>query len=388
MHMTASTVSPRRARWAVFCLPLLGCSSGAISTAPTAVVDLRDAGRDPLDAGVTTQVDGMIEGAAIAEAGAISEDGETSEASETVTDASVSTADAVADAMDVQGDGPSTEEAASQSGVQTGPMSSTQALVRIANWVPDSPATGYDVCLAPAGTTSWVGPLLEQNFDAGALGEGGPNGIQFPDATAYVAVSAGQYDLQLVVPGTGCSTGVIGATSGLPYLSAGSATTFAVTGTIIQLDNDSPMKISPFSDETAGIAGGALVRFVNADPTVAAAVLGTGDLASGNFVSLFPDGAFAVAAKTLADGGVADPNGYALISPLSGQELSAHATGGSADLATAAHATAAAGTVTTLILINGADEGSTAVTPPQLMACIDSAAPSGALSQCTVLISE
>lgn len=344
------------------------CSTGPVSSTSTKVVTVVSDASDALGMSQTT----------VAEAGVFDA---ASEGGDAVDDGPVPAADATAV------DGPSTDEASIDSAAQNGPSSSTQALIRIANWVPDSPATGYDVCLEPSGTTSWIGPLLAQDFDAGALGEGDPNGIQFPYVTAYVPVPPGQYDLQLVVPGTGCSMGVIGTTYGLPLLVAGSLTTFAATGTVNQIDIDSPLKISVFFDETAGNASGALLRFVNADPTVAAAVVGWGDLTQGNFVPLFEDAAFAAAARTLADGGTTDANGYTLIAPLVSQLLSAHATGATTDLATVAHANAAAGTVTTLILINGADEGTPTV-PPQLMGCIDSAPAEGALSQCTVLIPE
>lgn len=351
-----------------------GCSSDSVFATSTKVVTaLSDAGDSLGDAAVTTQ-------SVLAEAGGLAA---ASDGNGPADDGTVSTVDADA----TFADGESTDDASTVSGVQIGPSSSTQALIRIANWVPDSPATGYDMCLEPSGTTSWIGPLLAMNFAAGALGEGGPNGIQFPYVTAYVGIPPGQYDLQLVAPGTGCSMGVIGTTYGLPLLTAGSITTFAATGTVNQIDIDSPLKISAFSDETAGNGAGALVRFVNADPTVAAAVAGMGDLAQGNFAPLFQDAAFGVAARTLADGGTSDANGYTLIAPLASQLLSAHATGGTTDLATVAHANAAAGTVTTLVLINGADEGTPTV-PPQLMGCVDSAPPEGALSQCTVLIPE
>jgi hypothetical protein len=34
------------------------------------------------------------------------------------------------------------------------------ALVRVANWAPDAPSSGYDVCVATHGSSSWSGPLL------------------------------------------------------------------------------------------------------------------------------------------------------------------------------------------------------------------------------------
>jgi hypothetical protein len=86
----------------------------------------------------------------------------------------------------------------------------------------------------------------------------------------------------------------------------------------------------------------------------------------------------------IADGGATDFNGYALIPPLTGGELSAHAVGTTKDLATAAHVTAAAGSVVTLAIVNGKNGG----IPPQFYMCQDDQPPRGSLSPCAVLIGE
>ena len=88
------------------------------------------------------------------------------------------------------------------------------------------------MCLAPAGTTAWVGPLLAQTFPAGSLGQGGANGLQFPAVTRYFGVAPGQYDIQVVASGsTDCTVGLLAETD-LPALGVNARTTFATVGDV------------------------------------------------------------------------------------------------------------------------------------------------------------
>ncbi len=259
----------------------------------------------------------------------------------------------------------------------------TQAFVRIADWAPDAPGAGFDVCLAPTGTANWVGPLLADDLDAGTLGQGGANGIQFPWVTQYLGVPPGQYDLQLVTAGsTDCTAGVIPVTIGLPDLALGSHTTFAAIGDVRATGNDPSMKIAAFSDDSAGTSGSAAVRFINATPAAAAVNVGTGDERSDTFSEIFQAVEFGTAASLdVADGGTIDSNGYATLGPLF-IEFSAQAVGTTTDIATAAHVTIAAGGVFTMALINGENGG----LPPQFLLCSDNGTPSGGQTPCQVLI--
>jgi hypothetical protein len=274
-------------------------------------------------------------------------------------------------------------EAAAEAAVEAGPP---ESFFRIANWTPDAPSSGYDVCLAPAGTTAWTGPLLAADLPSGSLGAGPANGVQFPLVTAYLAVAPGRYDLQLVMAGaTDCSTGVVAETTGLPILVAGARTTFAVTGDVMPIDDDSAQKVGAFPDDVAPLAaGGVTARLLDAVPSAAAVVAGTGDVQSGSFAPIWPDAQFASTPMTIADGGTTDFNGYAVIPPLSSTEVSAHAIGATKDLAIAAHVTAAAGIVVTFAIINGKNGGR----PPQFLMCHDDQPPRGALSPCDVLIGQ
>jgi hypothetical protein len=265
--------------------------------------------------------------------------------------------------------------------VEAGPP---QAFIRLANWAPDAPSAGYDFCVAPVGTTAWIGPLLAGELPAGSLGAGPANGVQFPSVTAYIGVAPGHYDLQLVNAGaTDCTTGVVPTTMGLPILLVGSHTTFAATGDVHAINDDSSLKVGGFEDDvTSDGSSGVTARFLNAEPGVAAVTVGTGDLASGTFAPIWVDAQFAATPFFIADGGASDPNGYALIPPFASVELSAHAVGATKDLVTAAHVTAAAGSVVTFAIVNGKNGG----LPPQLFMCQDDQPARGSLSPCDVII--
>ena len=60
--------------------------------------------------------------------------------------------------------------------VEAGPP---QAFVRVANWAPDSPSAGYDVCLAPVGTTTWIGPILRADLPRDRSARGPPTRSSF-----------------------------------------------------------------------------------------------------------------------------------------------------------------------------------------------------------------
>jgi hypothetical protein len=270
---------------------------------------------------------------------------------------------------------------AGDDGSEGSPASSTQALVRIANFAPDAPPAGYDVCLAPAGTMTWTGPLLQMSFPAGMLGQGGANGIQFPWVTAYFPVAPGSYDLQLVAAGGNCMQGLIPATYGLPALEIGTRTTFAVVGDVMPTNNDAALKVTAFADDSS-VTNQAALRIINAIPSVGYLDVGTGSATAGTFSPLVVDVNFGRPVAMLPDGGATDVNGYVLVAPLSGVELSAHPSGSMmTNTVTAMNVTLAAGSVTTMALVNGKDGGR----PPQFLSCADDAPPNGAQSACTVI---
>lgn len=256
-----------------------------------------------------------------------------------------------------------------------------QTYVRFGDWAPDAPSTGYDFCLAPTGTTQWVGPVLQQMLPAGSLGAGGANGLEFPSVTTYLAMTPGTYDLQVVQAGsTDCTSGVIPATIGLPLLAANAYTTFAVMGDVQATDNDASLKVGAFPDDSTTAGAGAILRAINAIPSLAYIDVGTGSEAADDYSSVFIDVPFGTASSALGDGGTTDPNGYAPFPATADIQFSAQATGTGVDSATGTHVAIAAGTVTTLALINGENGG----VPPQFLVCTDNAKPLGPLSSCKV----
>jgi hypothetical protein len=256
-----------------------------------------------------------------------------------------------------------------------------RAFVRLADWTPDAPSAGFDACLAPTGTSAWIGPLLAQTFPAGSLGQGGANGLQFPSVTEYFGVAPGQYDLQVVAPGsTDCTTGLLPVTR-LPALGLGSRTTLATVGDVDPRGNDTGLKVAVFFDDVEATSREATVRIINVIPSVAYLDVGTGSLLAHDFAALFTSAGFGVVDSNLADGGSLGLTGYTSIAPVTAAQFSAHPTGTDThDTATATNVSLAAGSVTTMAVINGANGGF----PPQFLVCTDSGPASDDQTPCMV----
>jgi hypothetical protein len=245
----------------------------------------------------------------------------------------------------------------------TGPT----ANLRIANWSPDAPTSGYDVCLAPHGTSTWRGPLLARMVgDAGVLGDSGSPSIQFPLVTNYLlGVSPGTYDAAIVATGAGCANPVAMATN-LPALAVSGWYTMAIVGDRTPAGADPALSVVVLTDDSSATIGAA-VRFLDMAPSIASADFGEGTLAAG-FVPLAIGVPFAkVATRAAGDAGAKpDANGYVAVMPPSGAALSAHASSGATgDAAVAPNQTFAAGAVVTVALVGG----KTGAAKPQLVVC-------------------
>jgi hypothetical protein len=270
---------------------------------------------------------------------------------------------------------------ATEAGDATSP-SPTQTFIRIADWSPDAPASGIDICLAPSGTTNWMGPLLGQLLPPGSLGQGGPNGVQFPSVTEYLGIAPGQYDIQIVGAGaTNCTSGMV-STTGLPRLEAGQHTTFASVGDLHVTDNDAAQKVAVFFDDVTPSAG-AQLRGINAVPSIAYIDFGEGSLGAQNFVPLVTAIAFGSAGNNLADGGTTGLSGYFAVAAGMGLQFSGHPTGVlTADTAKASNVTLASGSVTTMAFVNGENGGF----PPQLLVCTDNGPIADHQTPCKVFV--
>jgi hypothetical protein len=277
-------------------------------------------------------------------------------------------------------DGGAMDATATDSEIDAGP-STPQTFIRIADWTPDAPSAGFDLCLAPAGTSAWAGPLLAQTFPPGSLGQGGANGLQFPAVTKYFGIAPGRYDIQLVASGaTDCSTGLLAETD-LPALGPNARTTFATVGDVDPRGNDTGLKIAAFFDDVTVSSGQAEVRVIDAIPSVAYLDVGTGSLTAQNFAALFTSVGFGVVGQTLADGGILGITGYVPFAPGTNLQFSAHATGTeTTDTATATHVSIGAGSITTMAVVNGANNGF----PPQFLICTDNAPASDQQTPCMV----
>lgn len=255
------------------------------------------------------------------------------------------------------------------------------AFIRLANWTPDAPSAGFDACLAPDGTTSWIGPVLAQNFPPGSLGQGGANGLQFPNVTQYFGVAPGQYSVQIIAAGsTDCTAGLL-PTTDLPGLVLNAHTTIATVGDVNPRGNDTGLKIAVFFDDTTAPADAAAVRIINTIPSVAYLDFGTGTLAGQNFAPLVTGAAFAVVGSNLVGGGTPGITGYFPVPASASAQFSVHPTGTSTtDTASATHVPLAAKSVTTMTIVNGSNGGF----PPQFLVCSENAPPMDHQTSCLV----
>lgn len=347
--MTEVRAEVRRRALALACaaLPLVGCGNGDADTPP--------APSPPGDAAAEAAV-----AAAHASAGPMAPRGDAG-AQGTASDASESARGTASDA--------------------DAGAAAPQALVRLADWTPDAPSAGFDACLAPTGTSDWIGPLLAQTFPAGSPGQGGESGLQFPSVTKYFGVAPGQYDMQVVASGSNdCTAGLLPVTP-LPALGLDSRTTLATVGDVDPRGNDTGLKVAVFFDDVGAASREATVRVINAIPSVAYLDVGTGSLMANDFAALFTSAGFGVVGSSLADGGSVGLTGYTSIAPVTAAQFSAHPTGTeSTDTATATGVSLSAGSVTTMAVVNGANGGF----PPQFLVCTDSGPASDEQTPCRV----
>ncbi len=284
---------------------------------------------------------------------------------------------------------------------------STLSRVRFANWSPDAPAV--DLCLAPQGTTAFIGPLvasLASSLDAGATA------LAFPLVSAYVALPPGTYNARIVVAGAGnCAVGIGPDMTTLPALGGNAFATIALLGEALPNGSDPGLQVVGFLDSLSS-GGGVSVRFINASPALADVDFGTGAVVHSSsddaFHSLFDGVSFGAAGKAMppADAG-ASPNAsgattdasvsgeagatpdaaappinvnYTTLSTLS-SELSAHdPTLGTDAVVTTMAIFAAPGSVLTFVLVGGTSAETTPM--PKLIECVDNAGLVGELSNC------
>ena len=145
------------------------------------------------------------------------------------------------------------------------------------------------------------------------------NGVAYPQVTTYIPVPPGPYDLRLIAAGGSCaSPGIIADTTDIPALVADTGYTFATMGDLTPAATDPAILVMTFTDDTTAPAGVSL-RFLHAEPSVAALDLGTGSIGMNNFAALFQGVTFGTLGSQIqSDAGTVDSNGYITLPTLSG----------------------------------------------------------------------
>jgi hypothetical protein len=243
------------------------------------------------------------------------------------------------------------------------PPGTATVKLRIAHLSPDAPSV--DVCLAAAGSGQFSGPVLES--------VGGASGLAYGQATRYLDVDAGSYDVRIVAAtATNCATPVVPDTTGVT-LPAGATLTVAATGLAAPASGQPGFALTPLVDETSVAAGRAKVRFVHASPGTPAVDVGAGSGSS--FTPLFTSVPFR---EVDTDAG---PNGYLDTAPLANATVSARATGTTTDALVLSGVNLPAETIATVFavgLLGGAP-------PLSALVCADDTTATSLLSTCAVL---
>ncbi len=367
------SVDPRIASCALVGAGAMACGSGG----STLLGSLQDASNVTIvDAGqaeVSSEVDvGADADAAI----------DAADADATATDDAVATMSG--DESDANESGDTGDSVSEETGPFLGSMPTppTMALVRLANWSPDSPA--IDLCIAPHGTSEFQGPIVAHLAEA-SMSDSGADGLASPWVSAYVLVAPGKYDGRVVVAGAGsCDVGIGPDSTTLPTLAAGGAETIALMGSVAPSLGGYKMRVVGFLDDVS-TAGGAAIRVINAVSGMPQIDVGTGTLAANTFLAIFQHVPIGMTGQS--NGAwipfLVDANGYDPNPPLSNAVLSAHATGATTDAVPLSNPpprnSIGPGAVVTIAVVGEASNGEVS-----LVECVDNAGTLGAFGHCVV----
>jgi hypothetical protein len=231
--------------------------------------------------------------------------------------------------------------------------------VRLVNLISDAPA--FDVCLRSHGPDPAapfdIGPLLESHGLAA--------GLAYPEASGYVSIVPGTYDLRVVAAGApDCATRLDGIPDrvDLPALDPRGHASLVAVGSLAK----SFFALDVHSDEVTAAPDRAKLRFIH--DTVAAPAFDVGMGAGGSFTTLF-------AAVPFRSAGAADPNGYSDVAPSEDATLVLRIAGRTFDTLSVPGFSLGEGTVTTVFSIGVAGAGGALV--GSVLRCADgeSAAP-------------
>ncbi len=269
-----------------------------------------------------------------------------------------------------------------------------QALLRIANVSPDAPP--LDVCVALHGTATFQGPLVGQLAAGGNESDGGdaggaetetdaaPPGVAYPQVSAYIGLTPGDYDVRIVAAGaTACDAPLVSDFAGLPPLAVATSTTLLVAGDFLPAGNDAPLTVAMLTDDAALSGGAVALRAIDAVPSQPALDFGLGS--GPEWEPLLTGVTFGAASRQTASGeGAVDANGYTPIAPLLSQAMSARvsAPDAGADLAVATDVEIDLGSIATVIAVGGKTGDPAHL--PALLLCVDNQPSGGLLSDCSI----
>lgn len=233
--------------------------------------------------------------------------------------------------------------------------------LRIAHLAPDAPPV--DVCLAPAGSGAFAGPVLAK--------AGVRTGLAYGSVTRYLEIEAQKYDVRIVAPGaTSCDTAVGGLAdiTNLPVLEAGGKATVAAIGRL-DAATSQPFRLAAFVDDSDVTFGKSKLRVIHAAPGTAGVAVGFG---GGVVFSPFIDNV-QFGSTTQAN------NGYFEIAPVDGGEITARDIVSGVDAISVKPVVVPAGAIVTAFAIGTAGD---AQAPLDVLLCVDNAEPDGMLASC------
>jgi len=239
----------------------------------------------------------------------------------------------------------------------TMPMSGPMARVRVAHLSPDAPAV--DFCISADGSGEWAGPVMGAN--------GGPLGLSYTQVTKYLDVGATKYNVRLVAPASSdCSSGLVPDFTNLPALPEGVTATIAATGNLMH-GGAAQFTLRAYIDDPTIVAGKARLRFIHASPGTPNVDVGVGG---------------GVLFTPVFNGIGYGTDSYITSDPMTNLEISARATGTTADVLAIKPATLAADSSATAFAIG---EIGNAAAPLKVLLCKDSGPPHMLFTECNVV---
>ena len=265
------------------------------------------------------------------------------------------------------------QDMAGPQGQADGLVPESMSRIRFGNLTPD--ASPIDVCIAPAGTSSFIGngPLLAAH--------GLPGGVSYGNIAFYIDVPAGTVTVRVIAGGaTSCATGIIPDVTGVGLPGSTSLTLVLIGETAAAATH--PLALARYIDDSAATSSLALFRVVHTAPQVGP--INAGTLNAGVFTTLFSN----VAYPQAGSGSGVDANGYLSAAPFADGTVLGLQTSANGTVVTLATTLAnppgvPAGGIRTAFVIGG--NTTAPIQPLQVLLCGDNIGPAqsnSALANC------